>query len=224
MQILLAEDDDFLAKGITLALKDSGYSVLRTRTGEDADNELMRREFDLLVLDLGLPKLDGLAVLERLRSRGQTLPVLILTARDRVEERVEGLDTGANDYLVKPFELIELEARIRALLRKDVWNNRTKLKFGMLEFDTINRVASADGKPIELSGREVALLEIFLRNCGCVISRSRLIQGLSAWDSDLSNNALEIIVHRLRKKLECTGLTIRTSRGLGYIIEISSEA
>ncbi len=222
MKILLAEDDDFLATGVCLALEDRGYRVERVKTGIDADQVLQEREFDLLILDLGLPRLDGMTVLERLRKREQQLPVLILTACDSLQDRVTGLDTGANDYLTKPFDLAELEARIRALLRKDNWNNRTYIVFADLIFDTVNRVASVNEIALDLSARELAVLELLLQSGGRVVLKDRLMTHLSTWDSDVSQNAVEIIVHRLRKKLEATQATLRTVRGLGYLIEKSS--
>lgn len=216
MRILLAEDDRLLADGLSMVLRDSGYSVDVASSGTEADEAVEVHPYDLLILDLGLPKLDGLEVLKRLRMRGQTLPVLILTARDGLEDRVTGLDLGANDYITKPFELRELQARIRALLRKDHWNNRTEVRCGALKFDTVTRTATVSSKPIELSAREIAVLEILLERLGSTVSKERITDLLSSWDSEVTYNAVGITIHRLRKKLEPFGLSIRALRGLGY--------
>lgn len=219
MRILLAEDDRFLADGLSLVLKDSGYAVDIACTGTDADVALFETDYDLLILDLGLPKLDGIELLKRVRNRGQTLPVLILTARDRLEERVTGLDLGANDYMTKPFQLPELEARIRALLRKGQWDNRTDVTFGALVFNTVTRTPTIAGQPLDLSARELAILEIMVQRTGRIVSKDHIAELLSDWDSEVTFNAIGIAVHRLRKKLEPYGITIRANRGLGYRIE-----
>jgi len=219
MKILLAEDDSFLAEGLSMVLRDNGYSVDVEPNGLNADSAVGMNQYDLLILDLGLPKLDGLDVLKRIRSRGQTIPILILTARDRLEDRVKGLDLGANDYITKPFELPELEARIRALIRKESWSNHTEINFGTLSFNTVSRMATVKGEPLELTAREVAVLEIFLQRVGATIPKDRLTDLLSSWDEEVSENAIGIIVHRLRKKLENSDLTIRALRGLGYRLE-----
>lgn len=217
--VFLVEDDNLLAGGIKIALEEAGHSVEIARNGADADSILCAQDFDLMILDLGLPKVDGMDVLARARTRGQGLPVLILTARDSVADRVAGLDRGANDYLVKPFELIELEARVRALLRKDTWNNKTMIQFGKLTFDTMNRVALSDGSPLELSARELEVLEVLLQGIGRIVLKSKILDRMSDAHSEPSTNGLEIIVHRLRKKLEGSGVSIRTVRGLGYVVE-----
>lgn len=221
MRILLAEDDRFLADGLAIELRDSGYAVDVASSGTEADEAVGTHLYDLLILDLGLPKLDGLEVLKRLRRRGQTLPVLILTARDGLEDRVAGLDLGANDYITKPFDLPELKARIRALLRKDHWNNRTAVQYGALEFDTTARTARVSSKPLTLSARELAVLEILLQRLDSPVSKERLTDLLSSWDSEVTHNAVGITVHRLRKKLEPFGLSIKALRGLGY--QLSEE-
>lgn len=221
MRILIAEDDRLLADGLSMVLRDNGYAVDVTSSGPDTDVALLGDPYDLLILDLGLPKLDGLEILKRLRGRGQQLPVLVLTARDRLEDRVVGLDLGANDYITKPFELPELEARIRALLRKDQWSNRTEVTFGSLRFHTVSRVASANGEVLDLSARELAVLEIMLQRLGRTVSKEQITDLLSSWDAEVTSNAVAIAVHRLRKKLEEHGLTVRASRGLGYRLEKS---
>jgi two-component system, OmpR family, response regulator len=219
MRILLAEDDQFLANGLCLALSNSGYSVDRVVSGSEADLALNVTSYDLLILDLGLPQMDGLDVLKRLRSKGLRLPVLILTARDGLDDRVKGLDLGANDYLTKPFHLPELEARIRALLRKDQWGNKTEIVCGPIRFDTVARSCMVNDMPLELSARELAVLEILLQNTGRVVNKAQITERLSSWDTEVTFNAIEIVMHRLRKKLDQSGFTIRTLRGLGYLIE-----
>ncbi len=219
MKILLAEDDKLLAEGLSMILRDNGYMVDLASTGTDADYALTVSEYDLLILDLGLPKMDGLEVMRRMRSRGLSIPVLVLTARDSIEDRVAGLDCGANDYIGKPFEIPELEARIRALLRKDHWANRTEVSLGKLDFNTVSRVASVEGTPLELSARELALLECLLQRLGRLVNKEQLATLLSSWDEEITLNALGISVHRLRKKLEPHGITVRAIRGLGYRLE-----
>ena len=219
MRILLVEDDQMLSNGVSLALTQNGYVVDHVRTGADADTALSKTEYDLLVLDLGLPEMDGLEVLTRLRQRGSSTPVLILTARDSLEDRITGLDLGANDYMTKPFHLEELEARIRALLRKETWGNLTEIKYGNVCFDTVGRRLSVKAVPVELSAREIAVLEVLLQRAGKVVNKNQLREHLSSWEAEISFNAIEIIVHRLRKKMEGSGCTIRTIRGLGYILE-----
>jgi two-component system, OmpR family, response regulator len=219
MKILIAEDDQLLADGLCMILRDNGYSVDLVCTGNEADAALIGTSYDLLILDLGLPELDGLEVLKRLRSRQQSLPVLILTARDRLEERVKGLDLGANDYITKPFELPELEARIRAFLRKDHWSNRTEVVFGPLRFNTVSRSVEAGVTTLDLSARELAVLEILLQRLGRSVTKDQISDALGSWEQELTENAVVIAIHRLRKKLEEHNLTIRSSRGLGYRLE-----
>ncbi len=222
MKILLVEDDRFLAEGLSMVLRDSGYSVDVAPDGLNADSAVGMNAYDLLILDLGLPKLDGLDVLKRIRSRGQTIPILILTARDRLEDRVRGLDLGANDYITKPFELPELEARIRALIRKESWANHTEIIFGSLCFNTVSRMASINAVPLDLTAREVAVLEIFLQRVNATLPKERFTDLLSSWDEEVTTNAIGIVVHRLRKKLENSDVTIRALRGLGYRLEKNS--
>lgn len=219
MKLLIAEDDQMLADALLLILRDNGYVVELVVSGIEADAALIDGAYDLFILDLGLPDMDGLEVLKRLRRRQQLLPVLILTARDGLEDRVKGLDLGANDYISKPFELPELEARIRALLRKDAWSNRTEVMFGPLRFDTVSRIAEADQQVLELSARELAVLEIFLQRLGRSVTKDQIMDALCTFDSELTENAVVISIHRLRKKLEEHNLTIRASRGLGYRLE-----
>jgi two-component system OmpR family response regulator len=219
MRILLAEDDDFLAGGIELALTNASYTVERVKTGPDAEHMLRVNEYDLLLLDLGLPLMDGMAVLSNLRARGNSLPVIILTARDRLEDRVAGLDSGANDYLTKPFELAELLARVRASTRKQMWGNSLEYVHGPLRFDTGARRVTVGGEAVDLSARELAVLELLLQRAPRVVNKDQIAQHLPTWDADVTHNAIEIVVHRLRKKLERDGFAIRTARGLGYLID-----
>lgn len=220
MRILIAEDDQVLADGLLRSLRNAGAAVDHVVSGTEADAALLtNNEFDLLILDLGLPKLHGLEVLKKLRARGQTLPVLILTAADSVEERVKGLDYGADDYMAKPFALSELEARVRALTRRGMGAAVSTIKHGPLEYDQAGRVASIDGKLIDLSARELGLLEVLLQRCGRLVSKEQLVDRLCEWGEEVSNNAIEVYIHRLRKKIEKGPIRIATVRGLGYCLE-----
>ena len=220
LRILIAEDDATLADGLAYSLRDAGYSVDRVTTGIEADAALSTGEFDLLILDLGLPKMGGLEVLKRLRLRGSATPVLILTAADSVNNRVRGLDMGADDYLAKPFALAELAARVRALTRRGhPAAAGATLRHGDLSYDQVGKVAAIKGETLELSARELALLEIFLQRPGRMVSKERIVDLLCQWGDELSTNAVEVYIHRLRRKLEAGGVKITTVRGLGYCME-----
>ena len=219
MRILIAEDDGILADGLTRSLRQAGYSVDCVGNGVEADAALVTSEFNLLILDIGLPKLNGLEVLKRLRTRGSPLPVLILTALDGVDDRVRGLDLGADDYLAKPFALAELEARVRALTRRGSVSASPVLKHGQLTYDSVGKVAHANGQMLDLSGRELSLLEAFLLRPGRMVSKEQLINQLCEWGEEVSSNAIEVYVHRLRKKLEFADVRIMTVRGLGYCLQ-----
>ena len=219
MRILVAEDDAILAEAVILSLRHAGHAVDWVRSGLEADAALDANPFDLLILDLGLPKKSGLDVLRRLRSRELRLPVLILTALDGVNDRVRGLDAGADDYLAKPFELAELEARVRALTRRGMAGSPTLIKHGALAYDQVGRIARLNGEVLELSAREVSLLEIFLQRAGRLVSKDQLVSHLCEWGEEVSANAIEVYVHRLRKKLEPGDIRIVTVRGLGYSLE-----
>lgn len=219
MRILVAEDDPLLADGLMRALRGAGYATDCVRDGRAADATLAIQQFDLLILDIGLPGLDGFQVLKRARERNIDVPVLILTALDDVENRVRGLDLGADDYLAKPFELAELEARVRALTRRARGNAVTLITHGDLTFDPSQRTATARNQPLELSAREIALLEIFLARIGRVVSKEQIIDLLCQWGEEVSANAVEVYVHRLRKKLEPANVKLATLRGLGYCLE-----
>ena len=220
MRILIAEDDHVLADGLMRSLRAAGAAVDHVSTGSEAEAALLTsQEFDLLILDLGLPRLHGLDVLKNLRARGSNLPVLILTAADSVEERVKGLDYGADDYMAKPFSLQELEARVRALIRRGVGGSSSTIKHGPLVYDQAGRVATIDGKMVELSARELGLLEVLLQRAGRLVSKDQLVERLCEWGEEVSNNAIEVYIHRLRKKIEKGPIRIATVRGLGYCLE-----
>jgi two-component system OmpR family response regulator len=219
MRILIAEDDPILADGLTRALRASDNAVDCVNTGGEADSALATQQFDLVILDIGLPGIDGFQVLKNLRDRKLATPVLILTALDGVEDRVRGLDLGADDYLVKPFELAELEARVRALTRRSQGQSTSTIHHGALQFDAISRTVTINGNPSDLSAREVALLEIFLARAGRVVNKDQIIDLMCQWGDEVSSNAVEVYVHRLRKKLESANLKLNTVRGLGYCLE-----
>jgi two-component system, OmpR family, response regulator len=219
MRILVAEDDAVLADGVMTSLRQHGFAVDWVNNGVEANSALEAEHFDLLILDLGLPGKPGLDVLKRLRGRDSHVPVLILTARDAVEDRVRGLDAGADDYLAKPFDLAELEARVRALTRRGMAGSPTLVRHGALSYDQVGRVARLSEQVLELSAREVSLLEIFLQRAGRLVSKDQLVSHLCEWGEEVSPNAIEVYVHRLRKKLEPGGVRIVTVRGLGYSLE-----
>jgi two-component system OmpR family response regulator len=224
MRILIAEDDPVLADGLSRSLRALGYAVDAVADGEQADAALAAQGFDLVILDLGLPRLSGLEVLRRLRARNGTAPVLILTAADSVEQRVKGLDLGADDYMAKPFALSELEARVRALTRRALGANQGLLRHGPLVLDLAGRVARINDVPLELSARELGLLEILLQRPSRLLSKEQLVDHLCEWGEEVSSNAIEVYVHRLRKKLEPGGIRIVTVRGLGYCLERMADA
>lgn len=219
MRILIAEDDPVLADGLTRSLRGSEYAVDCVKDGAAADHALSTQAYDLAIIDLGLPRIDGFEVIKRLRRRSPTPPVLILTARDALQDRVRGLDLGADDYLTKPFELPELEARVRALIRRVTAGGSALIANGKLQLDTTGRRVTVDDLPLELSARELGVLEVLMTRCGRVVSKDQLAEKLYGWDEDVGANAIEVCVHRLRKKIEPSGVSIRTIRGLGYLME-----
>ena len=219
MRVLIAEDDQVLADGLLRSLRASGFAADHVASGSEADAALASHEFDLLILDLGLPKMHGLEVLRKLRARGSAVPVLILTAADSVEQRVKGLDLGADDFMAKPFSLQELEARARALMRRGLGTAGNVLKHGPLSFDASGRVCYIDDHLIDLSARELSLLEVLLQRAGRLVSKDQLVERLCEWGEEVSNNAIEVYVHRLRKKIEQGPIRIATVRGLGYCLE-----
>ena len=216
MRILLVEDDPQLGDGLTIGLRQAGFAIDWVKDGNSADRALQSETFDLVVLDLGLPRLSGMEVLSRARSRRQTLPVLILTARDATGDKVSGLDAGADDYLVKPVDLDELAARIRALTRRSAGRAAPLLTRGDLALDPAAHSVTLAGAPVELSSREFSLLQMLLENAGRVLSRSQLEQSVYGWRDEPDSNALEVHIHHLRKKLGSE--LIRTLRGVGYTI------
>jgi len=224
MRVLIAEDDSILADGLVRSLRHAGYAVDAVTTGVEADSALTTSVFDLLILDLGLPRMAGLEVLKRLRGRDSHVPVLILTALDGVQDRVRGLDLGADDYLAKPFELAELEARVRALTRRGAAGAPTLLRHGLLTFDQVGKVARISDQEVDLSAREQALLEILMLRSGRMVSKTQLVEHLCEWGEEVSTNAIEVYVHRLRKKLEPGKVRLMTVRGLGYCLEKTSAA
>ena len=224
MRILLAEDDSVLADGLTRSLRQSGYAIDCVRNGQEADTALSTQEFDLLILDLGLPRMSGLEVLRRLRARSSLLPVLILTAADSIEQRVNGLDLGADDYMAKPFALSELEARVRALTRRGAGGGPTVIRHGPLVYDQVGRSAYVNDQMLDLSARELGLLEILLSVRPGITDPKQRVNDQDADGEEVSNNAIEVYVHRLRKKIEVGGVRIATVRGLGYCLEKYSDA
>lgn len=219
MRILIVEDDDLLAAGLVRALDQTGYAVDRVNSGERADLALTAETYDLVVLDIGLPGIDGFTVLKHMRSRGQSCPVLILTARDAVNDRVRGLDLGADDYMIKPFALSEFEARLRALVRRGTQTNSPQLNCGKLLLDTLSHRAWLGETPLNLTAREWGILEYLLMRQGQVLSKDKILQAVCSWDETISPNAIEVYMSRLRGKLDPAGVFIRTIRGFGYLLE-----
>ena len=223
MNILLIEDDAVLSDGLTHILQKSGYTVSATASGNYALQLIHAQGFDLIVLDLGLPDMDGLEVLRNIRHQKIALPVLILTARDGVSDRIEGISQGADDYLTKPFDLGELEARIHALIRRCYGGFTHRIEVGRLVLDTQLHQILADGELLSLSAREAALLEILILQAGKVVSKDRIAQRLASTGEALADNATEVYIHRLRKNLEPYQSVIRTIRGLGYLLKENSH-
>ena len=219
MRILLVEDHPQLAESVAQALRAAGWTVDLLNDGVAADLALSTEEYALAILDVGLPRLDGFQVLARLRERGKTLPVLMLTARSEVTDRVHGLNLGADDYLAKPFELSELEARVKALLRRSVAAGERQQSCGSLVYDLDARRFSLDRQPLNLTSREQGVLEALITRPGRVMSKDQLAAQVFGLDEDASADAIEIYIHRLRKKLEGSSVRIVTFRGLGYLLE-----
>ena len=223
MRILVVEDDEVLAAALTRALTQSAYTVDHVASGEDADAALASDSYDLAVLDLALPGIDGLRVLKRLRDRRSRIPVLVLSARDALEDRVAGLDEGADDYLTKPFDLPEFEARVRALIRRGQYQSGATLTHGRLRLDLAARRVFHGEQPVELSARELGVLELLMARQGRVVTKEQLVDRLFGWGEDVGSNAIEVYVHRVRRKLEPFGIDIRTVRGMGYLLEKARE-
>lgn len=219
MRILVVEDDNTLGRALQEFLSSQGYAVDWLSTGSESVNALSAHHYDLLVLDLNLPDMDGLEMLKTMRSHQNGMPVLLLTARDGLLDRVAGLDAGADDYLTKPFELAELAARVRALGRRKTGVVRSLIEFGPLTLDTANRECLVLGQRLSLSVREFSVLEMLMSRAGKLVTKQQVVEGLSALDADFSENAVEVYVYRLRKRLEGTGVQIQTVRGFGYMLE-----
>ena len=215
----MVEDDTLLADGLMRSLKQANHSVDWTADGEEAETILRVQEFDLVILDLMLPNMDGLEILRLLRSRKVPVPVMIITARSEVDDRIKGLDLGADDYLTKPFEMGEFDARVRALLRRSRADGLEALSCGALTLDMAARRAYLNDRPLDLPRREVNLLEVLMSRQGRIISKDQIIDSISDFDDQLNPSAIEIYIHRLRKKLAAADVTIRTVRGVGYTLE-----
>ncbi|MEO6076132.1 MAG: response regulator transcription factor [Dokdonella sp.] len=219
MRVLVAEDDRSIAAALCASLRESGHAVDHASDGALADCAVRENVYDLVVLDLGLPSLDGSEVLARMRRNGNLIPVLAVTAREGLQERIRVLDLGADDYLVKPFALSELQARVRALLRRVASQGAPDLRIGRLRLDFPGRRAHVDGRELDLTARDFSLLEAMVLRSPRVISRAQLIDALCSWDEELTDNGLDIAIHRLRKKLLESGTGIRTIRGIGYLFQ-----
>lgn len=217
MRILLVEDDHSLGEGMRMALKPEGYVVDWVSDGKQALHALLNETFDLVILDLGLPNLDGISVLKQTRSSFNNVPVIILTARDAIEDRISGLDAGADDYLVKPFDITELKARIRAQLRRHSGRVGSKLSYSGIELDPSAKQVIYQGMPVSLTRREYTLLHEMMNQPGHVFTRDTLQQLLYGWEDDVESNTLEVHVHHLRKKL--FPKIVRTVRGIGYVLD-----
>ncbi len=217
MRLLLVEDDELLGDALKTGLTQFGYLVDWLKDGETAKMTLKTEPFDLIILDLGLPKLSGSALLQYIRQEGNQTPVMILTAREAIEDRVKGLDAGADDYMIKPFDLNELSARIRALIRRSQGRADMVIQYQNITLDPAAHTVYLDDEIVNVPRREFALLQKLLENPGHVLSREALMQSIYSWDEDVDSNALEVHIHNLRKKLNSQ--FIRTIRGVGYLVE-----
>jgi DNA-binding response OmpR family regulator len=222
MRLLLVEDDVMVASGIKLGLAGAGYAVDWVGSAERALEAVAVDAFDAAIIDIGLPRIDGLELTRQLRQGGYTLPVMILTARDALQDRVQGLDMGADDYMVKPFELPELLARLRALLRRSQAATSASLCFGALTLDTALRQAHANGQPIELGPREWTVMEYLLLQAPKPAAKDKILAALTGWDKEITANAVEVYISRLRGKLEPHGIALRSIRGFGYRLELDA--
>ena len=223
MRILIVEDDSFLAAGLQEGLEAAGFSVDWLANAESVENALALTKYDLTIIDIGLPAMNGLELIQRLRRRGILLPTLILTARDSLEDRVTGLDIGADDYMTKPFMLLELLSRVRALIRRSCSVASSEFSFGELNFNLAARTSTIAGQPIEFTGREWGILEHLILAAPNVVNKQKLVESLSEWDNEISSNAIEVTTSRLRSKLEGSGILIRTVRGIGYRLDEFSQ-
>jgi DNA-binding response OmpR family regulator len=219
MRILVVEDDRLVAGSVVIGLSRAGFTVDHVSSAEMAASALRNERFDLALVDLGLPGMDGLEMIRLLRKRGDNLPVLVLSARDTLTARVSGLDAGADDYLVKPFQLSELVARARALIRRSKAIASSEIVHGPLRMDQSRHLVELDGREIDLTPREWTVLEALLLEAPNILSKKALTQKLGGWDQEMTQNAIEVLVSRLRSKLDCAGINIRTVRGIGYRID-----
>ena len=219
MRVLLVEDDDVLGDALNQSLINAGYAVDWAKDGRYADLALHDQVYDAAVLDLGLPKMDGMEVLQRLRQRKVAIPVLILSAREGLDDRIKALDLGADDYLTKPFKLLELEARLRALIRRANSNNSNLINVGALTLNITERIISANDKVIAFSKREFGVLELLMLRNGRAVSKEALIENLYNWSEEVSTNAIEVYIYRVRKKLKPYHIQINNISGLGYMLE-----
>lgn len=217
MRLLLVEDDIQLGDAIKVGLTQFGYTVDLLKDGDSAKLALSNEHFDLVILDLGLPKLSGLKLLQSIRNAGNAVPVIILTARDSIDDRVKGLDAGADDYMTKPFDMDELCARVRALIRRSSGRADSTIQYRNIELDPAAHSVTVDDIEINVPRREFSLLQKLLENCGHVLSREQLMQSIYGWEEDVDSNTLEVHIHNLRKKLNAN--FIRTIRGIGYMVE-----
>ena len=224
MRLLLVEDDQMLADGIKQGLTSAGgYVVDAVGSAESALDALTSDTFDAAIIDVGLPQMDGMALTQRMRERGLSIPVLMLTARDSLDDRVQGLDAGADDYMVKPFELPELLARLRALLRRSQAATSSVLTLGRISLDTAARQIMADDQPLDVGPREWTVLQYLMLHAPKPVSKEKLLQALTGWDKEITPNAVEVYISRLRAKLDPYGIALRSIRGFGYRIEQRPE-
>lgn len=219
MRVLLVEDDKMLADSICEGLEKGGFSVDHLGAAEPAESAIGLTNYDLVIVDIGLPKMNGHELIRRIRQRGILLPVLILTARDALDDRISGLDLGADDYMVKPFELPELLARMRALIRRSRSAASSELSAGAVRLDLARRVATVSGAPLDLTGREWEILQQLMLSSPNVLAKNKMVESLSEWENEITSNAIEIYVSRLRQKLQGSGVEIRTIRGIGYRLD-----
>ena len=224
MRVLIVEDDPLLASGLTETLRRNGFVADAVESAERADAALLTTAVDLIVLDIGLPGMDGFTWLRRFRARGGEQAVLVLTARDAVADRVHGLDVGADDYLAKPFATEELIARVSALARRGRAMRSEAIEHGPLVMDRKRKRVTVRGTPLDLSQREYAILEYLLSNVDAIVAKDQIGRAVAPWDEELSSNAVEVHLSRLRAKIEPSGITIRTIRGLGYLVESWKDA
>jgi len=219
VKILLVEDDAALGHAMSTSLNRGGYHVHWAHDGYEADVALHDHVYKAVILDLGLPKIDGFEVLKRMRGRKVMAPVIILTARDDLDDRVKGLDLGADDYLTKPFKLPELEARLRAQIRRNNATLASTIEYGPLVLNITDKMLTVNGEQMLLSPREFSVLEMLLSRVGRVVSKEAIVEALCKWDEGVGNNAIEVYIHRIRKKLEPIGINVLTIRGLGYLLQ-----